>query len=219
MATAKSFQAKKKMFSNDRIKFATPLPGEEYKKYDLSIPAEAARMLYEIDFHHGGDKELALTILTRAFRGLDTVTKVLAQSAPNFKNGAQEGEAWRRKAMINRTVKISLNKNRLATLGERTKLMRKAIFALEQELSREKRLSRPPAPPAREEGEARPPDSGSIAGLPDQKEQLAGEIQGKQLELAGLEKEMATLVEEIAISESDPKCLNFSEGRRWRPKE
>ena len=50
------------MFSSQRITYNTPLPGEEFKNRDLSVPAEATKVLFEIDSHHGEDKELCLTI-------------------------------------------------------------------------------------------------------------------------------------------------------------
>ena len=59
------------MFS-ERIQDNAP---EEFRARDLSVPAEAARVIYEIDSQHGEDKELCLTIMLRTFRGVGAVTK------------------------------------------------------------------------------------------------------------------------------------------------
>ena len=42
------------MFS-EKIQYNAPVPGEEFKNRDLSAPAEAAKILYEIDSQHGED--------------------------------------------------------------------------------------------------------------------------------------------------------------------
>ena len=64
------------MFS-DKIKYNTPLQGDEFRSRDLTIPAEAAKVLFEIDGQYGQDKELCLSTLTKVFRGSESVTEIL----------------------------------------------------------------------------------------------------------------------------------------------
>ena len=70
------------MFS-EKIQYNAPVPGEEFLTRDLSVPSEAARVVYEIDSQHGEDKELCLTI-SRTFPGVDATTKILHECAQNF---------------------------------------------------------------------------------------------------------------------------------------
>ena len=86
------------MFS-DKVKYNTPLPGEEFRSRDLSIPAEAAKVLFEIDFQYGQDKELCLSILAKVFRGISSVTQILQDSGKVFQKGSQ-GSAWLHEALI-----------------------------------------------------------------------------------------------------------------------
>ena len=61
----------------DKVKYSTPLPGVEFRSRDLAIPAEAAKVLYEVDFQYGRDRELCLSILTNVFRGTPQITQIL----------------------------------------------------------------------------------------------------------------------------------------------
>ena len=45
----------------------------------IIFPAEAAKVLYEIDFQYGQNKELCLSILARVFRGIQNVAQVLQE--------------------------------------------------------------------------------------------------------------------------------------------
>ena len=72
------------MFS-EKIQYNAPIPGEEFRARGLSVPAEAAKVLYEIDSQHGEDKDLCLAILGRTFRGTESVTKVLNECSKSFK--------------------------------------------------------------------------------------------------------------------------------------
>ncbi len=77
------------MFS-EKIQYNAPIPGEEFRSRDLSVPSEAAKVVYEIESHHGEDKELCLTILSHTFRG-EAVTKILHEGAQTFRG--QESDA------------------------------------------------------------------------------------------------------------------------------
>ena len=79
------------MFLTDRLKYNAPLPGEEFKTRDLSVPAEAAKVVFEIDSQHGQDNELCLAILTRTFRTMGAVTKNLHESAKKNEEGGGGG--------------------------------------------------------------------------------------------------------------------------------
>ena len=79
------------MFLSDRLKYNAPLPGEEFKNRELSVPAEAAKVLFEIDSQHGQDNELCLAILNRTFRNFSAVTKILHECAQKGETG-REGD-------------------------------------------------------------------------------------------------------------------------------
>lgn len=113
--------------SNELIEFSTPLPGKEYRTRDLSVPSEATRVLYEIDFQQGGDKDLCLKILSRVFRGHDAITKVVHEHMHKFEGGASE-EEWCQEAIIDRTVRASQMKGNLEELAETAKRLREEIY-------------------------------------------------------------------------------------------
>ena len=73
------------MFS--QVKYNTPLPGAEFRSRDLTIPSEAARVLYEIDFQYGSDRELCLSVLTGVFRGTPQITQILQEVARSIQGG------------------------------------------------------------------------------------------------------------------------------------
>src|SRR5688572_14360820 len=94
------------MFS-ERVQYNAPVPGEEFRKRDLSVPAEAVKVVYEIDSQHGEDKELCLTILSRVFQGTEAVTKVLHACAQNFRSRGTDFTAWQFQAVANRNHRIT----------------------------------------------------------------------------------------------------------------
>ena len=95
------------MFS-EKIQYNAPIPGEEFRLRDLSVPAEAARVVYEIDSQHGEDKELCLTILSRTFKGGEAITKIMHECAQSFRGQETDATAWRFHATVNRSVRISV---------------------------------------------------------------------------------------------------------------
>jgi len=118
--------------SSERIKFSTPLPGEEYRARDLSVPYEAVKVLYEIDFQQGGDKDLCLKILSRVFRGFETITKVVHEHAHKFGEGAKEQE-WHHQAVLDRTVELAKAEGELEELTEKARRVRSKIYDLEEQ--------------------------------------------------------------------------------------
>ena len=119
------------MFSNERIKYDAPLPGEEFKTRDLSVPAEATKILFEIDSQHGEDKELCLTILSRIFRGTDTVTKILHECTQNFQGGVTEGASWRFQATVTRNIRMAKIETQLNSLTDKIKGLEKEVVSLQ----------------------------------------------------------------------------------------
>src|SRR5205807_676620 len=80
------FENLAKMFY-EKVKYNTPLPGAEFRSRDLAIPAEATKVLYEIDFQYGRDRELCLSILTSVFRSVPQVTQILQDAGKAVQGG------------------------------------------------------------------------------------------------------------------------------------
>jgi len=118
------------MFS-DKIKFNTPLPGDEFKSRVLTIPAEAAKVLFEIDEQYGEDRELCLSILTKVFRGVDSVTGILRGSGKVFRKGEEGGGAlWRQEALIERTLRVSILEMDQVKASKRIKTLTQTLMTL-----------------------------------------------------------------------------------------
>ena len=105
------------MFS-EQIKYNTPLPGEEFRSRDLSIPAEAAKVLYEIDFQYGQSKELCLTILARVFRGSQIGTQVLQEVGKGFQGSGQRSAPWHQEAIVLRSVRAALLERKVSSVSK-----------------------------------------------------------------------------------------------------
>src|SRR5947208_1465534 len=93
------------MFS-EKIQYNVPMPGEEFRARELSVPAQAVKVIYEIDSLHGEDKSLCLTILQRTFQGVSAVASVVNECMKIYKRG-EESESWRHHASINRAVRVA----------------------------------------------------------------------------------------------------------------
>ena len=94
------------MFS-DKIKYNTPLPGAEFMSRDLNIPSEACKVLYEIDFQYGQDRELCLSILTSVFRGHPQVTQVLQETGKKVQGDGPTSAPWHHEAVVARAVRLA----------------------------------------------------------------------------------------------------------------
>jgi len=114
------------MFS-DRIQYNAPIPGEEFKKRDLSVPSEAAKVVYEIDSQHGEEKDLCITILARTFRGSEAVTKILHECAQNFRSQITDNTAWQFQATVNRNVRVATIEGRMAAIADDLKNLKADI--------------------------------------------------------------------------------------------
>ena len=116
------------MFS-DKIKYNTPLPGDEFRSRDLAIPAEAAKVLFEIDFQYGQDKELCLSILTKVFRGTESVTEILRGSEKIIQKENPD-EGWRHEATIERALKVSMLEQEQAEESRTIKTVSQILLGL-----------------------------------------------------------------------------------------
>ena len=108
------------MFS-DKISYNAPIPGEEFRKRDLSVPAEAAKVVYEIDSQHGEDKDLCLAILGRTFRGTEAVTRILHECSQKFSSQGADGTAWHFKATVARNVRIATIEAKMVVITDSLK--------------------------------------------------------------------------------------------------
>ena len=182
--------------TSERIKFSTPLPGEEYRHRDLTTLSGASKVLYEIDFQHGSDNDLCLKILARVFRGDASVTKVVHEHARMFEGGARE-EGWRHQAVINRSIKVSLLERDQIDLQERASMTRKEIFMLEKEMRR-----------------FTPSKSGSSSSsdvTPVQGEERKTELfETRKEELLELNSQLTGVLRELAALRADLKCTRIS---------
>ena len=103
------------MFS-DKVKYNTPLPGIEFKSRDLSIPAEAAKVVYEIDFQYGQDRELCLSILTNVFRGTPQITQILQEAGRSTQWGGPTGAPWHHQAVVARNVRLTILERKINSI-------------------------------------------------------------------------------------------------------
>ena len=125
---------------SDRIKYSQTLPLERYQQRDVRIPAEAAWTAYMIDFDHGVDHELCLTIITHVFRGLEKVSKTLNGDREKFSKVTTEPE-WRFFATCTRNMRRKIIANELDSLktieeGIRSKTKEKKSKVLDTPVAR-----------------------------------------------------------------------------------
>jgi hypothetical protein len=109
-----------------QLKYTAPLPGEEFRSRDLQIAAEAARVLFEIDFSYG-DKELCLSVLTRVFRGITSVTQILQDSGRVFQKGGQGG-AWQHEAVVQRNIRLAVLEREMLSNSEMSRHLDKELY-------------------------------------------------------------------------------------------
>ena len=113
---------------SDKIQYNVPLPGEEFRARNLSVPIEAAKVLFEIDFQHGQDRELCLSVLARVFRGVDDVTQILRESGKVFQK--ENAIPWRREAGVQRSLKASIWEQEMKSESNLIKEMEKEVMIL-----------------------------------------------------------------------------------------
>jgi hypothetical protein len=82
------------MSFSENLQYNVALPGAEFRARDLSVPAVAAKTVYEIDFGWGQNKPFCLSILFEAFRGVDRVTQILNESSQLFQKGTPRKADW-----------------------------------------------------------------------------------------------------------------------------
>ena len=128
----------------EKIKYNTPLPGVEFRSRDLALPAEAAKVLYEIDFQYGQDKELCLSILSNTFRTYPEVTQILQEAARNLQRGVQVSE-WHHKAVMARNARVAVLERNIALSEDKARRTEKELdLATEEEWRTRQILERSP---------------------------------------------------------------------------
>ena len=115
------------MFS-DKIKYNPPLPGAEFRSRDLTIPSEACKVLYEIDFQYGQDRELCLSILTSVFRGYPQVTQVLQETGKKVQGDGPTSAPWHYEAIVARTVRLAILEQEVSSLSGVIKSLGKELL-------------------------------------------------------------------------------------------
>ena len=193
------------MFS-EKIQYNAPIPGEEFRARELSVPAEAAKVLYEIDSQHGEDKDLCIAILQRTFRGMESVTKILHECSQNFK-GTGAGDAWRQHAAITRAVQVAKLERKVVevtlVLQEAQAEYRMLQKANKAVLAKGKRDFGEGWETAIAEGE--------LEGLPEGVRKAIKAISRGATVVREKEKELDRLVEEVSVFKvGDPKNTRFS---------
>ena len=101
----------------DKIKYNAPLPGAEFRSRDLSIPSEAAKVLYEIDFQYGKDKELCLSILTGVFRGTPEITQILQETGRSIQGNGPASAPWHHEAIVARNLRTAILERKIASVS------------------------------------------------------------------------------------------------------
>ena len=114
------------MFS--QIKYNAPLPGAEFRSRDLSIPSEAVKVLYEIDFQYGRDRELCLSILSSVFRGTPQVTQILQEVGRSFHGGGPTGAPWHHEAIVARNLRSAILDRKVLSVARKLKDLEKALW-------------------------------------------------------------------------------------------
>jgi hypothetical protein len=117
------------MFSK-KIQYNAPLPGEEWRRRDVSVPAEAAKVVHEIDSLHGDNREVCLTIFQQVFRGSETVSKIVNERAKNIAEGEEGGE-WRFHATVTRNIKVAKFERLLESNKNKLQILEAELLALE----------------------------------------------------------------------------------------
>ena len=82
------------------------------------MPAEAAHVIYEIDSQHGEDKDLCLTILSRTFRGMDSVSQILHACAQKLQDLGTSTTAWRFHATVSRNIRVATIESRMVEIAD-----------------------------------------------------------------------------------------------------
>ena len=96
---------------SSQIKYNAPLPGDEYRSRELTVPAEAVKVLFEIDFSFSAERELCLTVLEKVFRGTDRVTQILQDCESVLHRGGKGVAPWKHEAAIQRRIKATQKRN------------------------------------------------------------------------------------------------------------
>lgn len=208
---------------SDRIKYNAPLPGDEFRLRALTVPAEAAKVLFEIDFQYGQDRELCLSILANVFRGTDSVTKILQESKEIFRRGKVDGAPWRYEATIQRNLAKTLREQELGTEDRRCMALEKEFLRLKE---KEKDiLNKVRVRGVEGEGRERRDEEvirGDLFVTPGFRPQNLGRHEGAYDDiqeaikenrdaLVQVKCEYARIAEELAVFRADPMNERFSE--------
>ena len=200
--------------TSEKVKYNTPLPGSEFSKRNLSIPAEAAKTLYEIDFQYGRDRGLCLSILTNVFRMYPQVTQVLQDAD---KGKSSDSEPWRRQAAVARTMRMTVLERKMAGISVRLAEMEKAHFAAQRDFERAEREEKGERAERGdrgvEEGEIATPSTpgASRPMFAPRSTDVRAQLYTIEDQKKRAEDEFEKLAEEQAFLKSDPRNEHFSE--------
>ena len=219
------------MFS-EKIQYNAPVPGEEFRKRDLSVPAEAAHVIYEIDSQHGEDKDLCLTILSRTFRGMDSVSQILHACAQKLQDLGTSTTAWRFHATVSRNIRVATIESRMAAIADGLKELKADVRSASKRKDKLIRtfptdangVPRTPAPaqtPAQTPAAARNLEADfeeeeEKGGYVFSRKEISkfrkveGRLESVESKVREEEKELAELVKEISSYRADPKNARFS---------
>ena len=91
-------------------------PGAEFRNRDLSVPATAAKTVYEIDLGWGANRELCLSILSETFRGENRITEILNESGHLFQKPAPRKIGWHLELVKARAARCSIVERKMGSL-------------------------------------------------------------------------------------------------------
>ena len=217
---------------SDKIKYSAPLPGEEFRRRALTVPAEAVKTLCDIDFQFGRDTELCLSILESVFRGTESVTKILQESKGLLRRENKNGAPWRAEATINRNIRKTLKEQEVERESRLSKNLEKDLARLlekqrdlveqaqekankqkkkkakEEEKARAREENRPEVPYVFEEAE--PVTKETMGKFGPAYRRLGQDIKEIRGSIAQSIEDFARLVEDVAVFRADPNNERFS---------
>ncbi len=111
------------MSFSEKLQYNVALPGAEFRNRDLSVPATAAKTIYEIDLGWGANRELCLSILSETFRGENKITEILNESGHLFQKPAPRKAEWHLEVIKAQVARASILERKMSTLTENLKVL------------------------------------------------------------------------------------------------
>jgi hypothetical protein len=220
------------MSFSENLQYNVALPGAEFRARDLSVPAIAAKTVYEIDFGWGTNKQFCLSILFEAFRGVDRVTQILNESSHLFQKGAPRKPEWQMEVIRARVARALIIDRKMSSLGENIKGFERSLLKLvrkeenlRMELTEEDVEVREITPPPGEDEEGKLVPESPVTPKPVKKvlfqatkkyEMIVGQIATERKAIEDAEEEFALLAAESSGYKADPLNHAFSENdEKW----